>query len=193
MEMFDKGVAQTSVCEARLNISRFKVHRLKSVPPTCQGCLIPRHTLVPVHSGRSFRVVSPSESALVTREVAGELERVLEKFGALAGCPNRVSIFFRPGIFGHHRVGRAVDIYAVGGVGIDVWKRRWDYASYLKTAERRNLGWLLYKTLQVFGRWAQPYGYPIQLFGPWTRTEGPWCYISDFLLNAHRDHIHVAK
>jgi hypothetical protein len=56
-----------------------------------------------------------------------------------------------------------------------------------------NLGWRFYKALQSYGRWAQPYGYPIQLFGPWTRTEGPWKYISDFLLRAHRDHVHVAK
>ena len=53
--------------------------------------------------------------------------------------------------------------------------------------------WRLYSTMAAEGRWAQPYGYPIQLFGPWTRTEGPWKYISDRLLFAHRDHIHVAK
>jgi hypothetical protein len=157
---------------------------------TCQGCLRPRHELVPVRSGKYFRVVSAPEHALVTRELAAELERTLEKFGELSGCRKRVSILFRSGIFGHHRAGRAVDIYAVGGVGIDVWKRRWDEVWSVKTC---NLGWLLYKTLQLFGRWSQPYGYPIQLFGPWTRTEGPWCYISDFLLHAHRDHIHVAK
>jgi hypothetical protein len=56
-----------------------------------------------------------------------------------------------------------------------------------------NLGWRLYKALQLYGRWAQPYGYPIQLFGPWTRSEGPWKHISDRLLRAHLDHIHVAK
>ena len=53
--------------------------------------------------------------------------------------------------------------------------------------------WRLYKALQLHGRWAQPYGHPIQLWGPWTRMEGPWRFISDFLLRAHRDHIHVAK
>ena len=62
-----------------------------------------------------------------------------------------------------------------------------------ETEEKENLGWRLYKALERYGRWAQPYGYPIQLFGPWTRTEGPWRHISDFLLRAHRDHIHVAK
>jgi hypothetical protein len=94
-------------------------------------------------------------------------------------------------------VGRAVDIYEVNGLGLDLWKRHWDCAPARKDtlmSERRlNLGWLLYKSLQQFGRWSQPFGYPIQLFGPWTRTEGPWRSISDFLLNAHRDHIHVAK
>ena len=52
-------------------------------------------------------------------------------------------------------------------------------------AERkRNLGWRLYKAQQVHGRWAQPYGYPIQLFGPWTRHEGPWRYISERMLRS---------
>ena len=65
---------------------------------------------------------------------------------------------------------------------------------HITNVERKNnLGWRLYKALQLYGRWAQPYGYPIQLFGPWTRTEGPWTYISDPLLHAHRDHVHVAK
>lgn len=169
---------------------------------TCQGCLVPRHTLVPVCSGKSFQITSPPESALVTRELAEELARVLERFGEIAkrSGSSGVSLFFKPGIFGHHRVGRAVDIYAVNGVGLDLWKQRWDAArrraqcpGLLKSESRRNLGWQLYKSLQAFGRWSQPCGYPIQLFGPWTRTEGPWKYISDFLLHAHRDHIHVAK
>ena len=144
---------------------------------------------MPIRSGQSFQVVSPPDSALVTKEMAVELATVLERFGRSADTSQKVTILFKPGIFGHHRVGRAVDIYAVGGIGMDVWKRRWDETRQ----PRRNLGWLLYKTLQQFGRWSQPIGYPVQLFGPWTRTEGPWKYISDFLLHAHRDHIHVAK
>ncbi|HEY0722753.1 MAG TPA: hypothetical protein VGD41_01905, partial [Pyrinomonadaceae bacterium] len=106
-----------------------------------------------------------------------------------------------------HRVGRAVDIYAVGGIGIDSWKQQWDRtqrcacavsdaqkrSALLDNEQNQNLGWRLYKALQNYGRWSQPYGYPIQLFGPWTRSEGPWKFISDFLLRAHRDHIHVAK
>ena len=176
---------------------------------SCQGCLRPRNSLVSVQSGWSFRVVSPPESALVTRELAEELECVLECFGriAIGRTGNPAEIFFRPGIFGHHRVGRAVDIYEVNAIGIHTWKQRWDAArqrslssagplqcaAILKSEGQRNMGWLLYKTLQIFGRWSQPYGYPVQLFGPWTRTEGPWKYISDFLLRAHGDHIHVAK
>lgn len=164
---------------------------------------------VPVRSGESYRVASPAANALVTPELADELERVLERFATEAGAGARqpISIFFKPGIFGHHQVGRAADVYAVGGLGLDEWKRRWDAAAQqaagtvtpleqrliVETEQKRNLGWRLYKALQRYGRWAQPYGYPIQLFGPWTRSEGPWKYISDFLLRAHRDHIHVAK
>jgi hypothetical protein len=164
---------------------------------------------VPVTSGRAYRIDSPSGNGLVTTELASELQRVLEKFAMEAGFSesNPVAIFFKPGVVGHHKFGRAADIYAVGGVGLDRWKKRWDEAirhSYrAPTSEERqritnverknNLGWRLYKALQLYGRWAQPYGYPIQLFGPWTRSEGPWKYISDRLLYAHRDHIHVAK
>jgi len=164
---------------------------------------------VPVHSGRNFRVDSPPDNAMVTKELAAELERVFERFGLKVknGSGVKVSIFFKPGIFGHHKVGRAADIYAVGGLGLKEWKKSWDMArrlcscttdanerrDLLHQERQRNLGWLLYKTLQTCGRWSQPYGYPIQLFGPWTRSEGPWKHISDFLLNAHRDHIHVAK
>ena len=135
---------------------------------------------------------------MVTGKLARELENVFERFAAGAGfCEqNKVGIFLKPGIFGHHKVGRAADIYAVGGVGFDTWKQQWDEAQrrgITSGERRRNLGWRLYKALQLYGCWSQPYGYPIQLFGPWTRSEGPWKYISDFLLNAHRDHIHVAK
>ncbi|NOT61822.1 MAG: hypothetical protein HOP19_16535 [Acidobacteria bacterium] len=164
---------------------------------------------VPIRSGRSYCVTSPAAHALVTRELADELSRVLERFAVEAGFDERrrVSIYFQPGIFGHHALGRAVDIYAVGGVGIGAWKQRWDEAgrraSQTGDAAARqiitkrepviNLGWRLYKALQLYGRWAQPYGFPIQLFGPWTRREGPWRHISDRMLRAHLDHIHVAK
>ena len=164
---------------------------------------------VPVPSGTAYVIESPPQNGLCTRELAHELGRILERFAADSGfsARNPVGLFFRPGIFGHHKVGRAVDIYAVGGIGMDVWKNLWDDAAAgereARRAEasaasqargrKRNLGWRLYKALQSYGRWAQPYGYPIQLFGPWTRSEGPWRFISDRLLHAHRDHIHVAK
>jgi hypothetical protein len=167
------------------------------------------NTRVPVRSGSAFRVDSPPANALVVPELAEELRRLLERFALEAGASERrpVHISFKPGIFGHHQVGRAADIYAVNGVGLDAWKRRWDEAKQraaraatpldrrltAETEEKENLGWRLYKVLQRYGRWAQPYGYPIQLFGPWTRSEGPWKPISGFLLRAHRDHIHIAK
>lgn len=168
-----------------------------------------RSPLVPVPSGGAYRIYSPPGNSLVTRELAGELQRVLERFAGDAGFSERnpVGLFFKPGVVGHHQVGRAADLYAAGGLGLDKWKQRWDEsmrrADQAATPEERraiigkarneNLGWRLYKALQRYGRWVQPSGYPIQLFGPWTRTEGPWTYISDRLLHAHRDHIHVAR
>jgi hypothetical protein len=162
-----------------------------------------------VPDGASYRIASPPCYALVRPTLARELARVLERFAREAGfSPARpVAIEFRPGIFGHHRVGRAADIYGVDGMGLEVWKRRWDAAvahahraadpaaahAILERERRGNLAWRLYKSLQRYGRWSRPAGYPVQLFGPWTRTEGPWTRISDFLLRAHRDHIHVAR
>jgi hypothetical protein len=140
--------------------------------------------------------------------LAAELARVLERFATEAGFDGArsVAIEFRPGVVGHHKVGRASDIYGVGGIGIGAWMRRWDAVlaelrhlpppladSRLERERGSNLGWRLYKALQHHGQWSQPYGYPIQLFGPWTRSEGPWKPISDRLLRAHGDHIHVAK
>ncbi len=157
----------------------------------------------------AYRVIFDDRSERVTPELRLELRRILERFAEEAGAsPQRpIRVSFRSGMFGHHQVGRAVDIYGVGGLGLEKWKRRWDCAMrcaaaavsplerrlIVETEEKRNLGWRLYKALQLYGRWAQPYGYPIQLFGPWTRSEGPWRHISDFLLHAHRDHIHLAK
>ena len=66
-------------------------------------------------------------------------------------------------------------------------------ARLVEEEKQRNLGYKLYKALQAQGGWAQPQGYPVQLFGPWTRGEGPHKAISDRLLQAHRDHIHVAR
>lgn len=151
----------------------------------------PRGPVSPLRSGVRFRVTSPPEGAPVTRELAAELHRVLERFAAEAGydADRPLGVFFRPGILGHHRVGRAADIYAVGGVGIGTWRDRW------LAGERApaNLGHRLYGALRRYGRWSQPEGYPVQLFGPWTRADGPWRRISEGLLRAHDDHIHVAR
>jgi hypothetical protein len=155
--------------------------------------------LVPVPAGQAYRIDSPPWNALVTRELAQELSRVLEVFAREAGfTPERpVEIHFEPGIVGHHQVGRAADIYQVNRRRLDLWKADWDRAQQdpqaLLEQRRRNLGWRLYKALANHGDWARPDGYPVQLFGPWTREEGPWKRISDALLRAHRDHVHVAK
>jgi hypothetical protein len=163
---------------------------------------------VTLRPGRSWHPVGPPEGARLRAALAAELARALERFALEAGAtPERpLAVELRPGVVGHHRVGRAADLYGVGGVGLAVWKQRWDAAlrtaalardcdaARLALARERatNLGWRLYRALQCHGRWAQPYGYPVQLFGPWTRDEGPWRFISDKLLHAHRDHIHVA-
>src|SRR5260370_28473570 len=165
-----------------------------------------REELRPVPSGLAYRVNSGPGNAPVTKELAAELARVLECFARDSGFTHEMpaNIEFGQGTVGHHQVGRAADIYAVEGIGLDKWKARWDTRlAVARISNRRhalarregvsNLGWRLYKALQVYGRWAQPYGYPIQLFGPWTREEGPWRYISDRLLAAHSDHIHVAR
>jgi hypothetical protein len=162
--------------------------------------------LRPIPEGTAYRVTSSSGNTRVTPELAAELRRVLERFALDAGftAARPVTVFFAPGVVGHHQVGRAADIYAVGGAGLEAWKRRWDARQASAFDSRRlwaqgrreaasNLGWRLYKALQLYGHWAQPYGYPIQLFGPWTRSEGPWKFISKRLLKAHLDHIHVAK
>src|SRR5262249_14712901 len=76
---------------------------------------------IPVASGKAYRVVSPPADALVTPALANELQNVLKRFAVEAGFNERnpVSVFFKPGVVGHHKVGRAADIYAVGEVGID--------------------------------------------------------------------------
>jgi hypothetical protein len=151
-----------------------------------------RPYLIPVPSGSCYEVDSPAWNALVTRELARELRRVLDRFASEAGFgpQRRVQIHFEPGIVGHHQVGRAADLYQINGLRLDAWKKKWDCTA--PVLRPRNLGWRLYRALVMYGHWAQPPGYPVQLFGPWTREEGPWKRISDRLLAAHGDHIHVA-
>src|SRR5262245_8212719 len=165
--------------------------------------------LQPIPSGKFYRVVSPGEESLVTQPLASELSKVLEQFAQSSGfSPERpLDVSFKRGTLGLHRFGRAADIYATGGKGIGQWAREWneamrkanaaanpqERARQVEEEKRRNLGYKLYKALQAHGGWAQPPNYPVQLFGPWTRGEGPHKSISNRLLHAHRDHIHVAE
>jgi hypothetical protein len=164
-----------------------------------------------IRSGRFHRVLFPSGPPIVViPALADHLSAVLEEFAQAnwstsANGPLRVVL--GRGTLGLHRAGRAVDIYAVGGKGIGKWAQEWNAAMKRAAAaadpqqragiiareKTRNLGHMLYKALQTRGGWAQPQGYPVQLFGPWTRGEGPHRAISDRLLQLHRDHIHVAR
>jgi len=162
----------------------------------------------PLSSGRFFRVTSAPEEALVTSDLARELTSVLEEFGERRGftVEKPLDILFGRGVLGLHRFHRAADIYAVGGTSIAEWVSRWNAAmqrarsadtargqQIVESEKDGNLGYRLYMALQMGARWAKPPGYPVQLFGPWTRTDGPHMAISDRLLYAHRDHIHVAR
>jgi len=169
-----------------------------------------RHKYSSVRSGKFFRLLWPAGFPIfVVPELADQLALVLEEFAQTSGSTTEapLRVVLRPGTMGLHRTGRAVDIYAIGGKGIGKWAQEWNAAMARVAAtkdpqvqariadeeRRRNLGYKLYKALQAHGGWAQPQGYPIQLFGPWTRGEGPHKAISDRLLRMHRDHIHVAK
>lgn len=163
----------------------------------------------PIPSGQAYRMASPPEQSLVTAQLADELSKALEQFAQTNGfnAEKPLSVSFGRGTLGLHRFGRAADIYAVGSKGIGQWAHEWNAAMRQAAAapnpqerarlvaeeQGRNLGFKLYKALLAHGGWAQPPKYPVQLFGPWTRGEGPHRAISDRLLNAHRDHIHVAK
>jgi hypothetical protein len=165
--------------------------------------------LQPIPSGQTYRVTSPPEHSLVTPPLAGELHQVFEQFAQANGfsAEQPLSVSFGRGTLGLHRVGRAADIYAVGEKDLSQWAHDWNSAMRQATTapapqerarlvaeeQGRNLGYKLYKALQTHGGWAQPPSYPVQLFGPWTRGEGPHTAISDQLLSLHCDHIHVAK
>jgi hypothetical protein len=133
---------------------------------------------------------------------------------------------FKAGSHGHGE-GRAADIDAVGGKSLLGWKQAWDQAlaatqklpdsqqaEALAAEQQRNLGYGLYKALQAHGGWrVNPKGWRVyrgvmQLFGPWTATEGPWKamqiknpnayqkeHLADqqWVFQAHQDHIHVAR
>jgi len=164
----------------------------------------------PIRSGRFHRMLWPVGSPIfVVDDLAAQLNAVLEEFAKTTGATAEgpLKIVLGRGTLGLHRTARAVDIYGVGGKGIGRWANEWNAAQrkaseakepaektrIIEEEKSRNLGYKLYKALQARGDWAQPEGYPIQLFGPWTRLEGPHKQISDRLLMLHRDHIHVAK
>lgn len=190
-------------------------------------------TLRPVRSGTAYRIGSPPARGLVTPELAEALETVAERFARERGFTRdkpldlRLSRGFKAGSHGHGE-GRAVDIVAVGGKSLLEWKQEWDRAttaaepvsdqarrvSAMAAEQASNLGYGLYKALQEHGGWRvdpsgwRPYRGVMQLFGPWTATEGPWktMQIKDpspyqqqrladqrWVFQAHRDHIHVAR
>jgi len=162
----------------------------------------------PLPNGQSYRVTSAPEHSLVTPQLARAVSEVLEPFAKANGfsAERPLDVTFGRGTLGLHRFKRAVDIYALGGKGLGQWAQEWNaamcqaasasdpqkQAQQVTEEKARNLGFTLYKALQKHGGWAQPQGYPVQLFGPWTRSEGPHKAISDQLLHAHYDHIHVA-
>jgi hypothetical protein len=178
-------------------------------PPQPESAEPDQPNLQSIPSGQLYRVVSPAQESLVTPPLASELSKALEQFAQTNGfsAERQLSISFKRGTLGLHRFGRAADIYAVGGKGIGQWAHEWNEAMRKAKAatnpqerarlaeeeKQRNLGYKLYQALQAHGGWAQPQGYPVQLFGPWTRGEGPHKAISDQLLHAHRDHIHIAR
>jgi hypothetical protein len=170
---------------------------------------------------------------LVRPALAEALETVFERFAREAGFtpdkPLDIQLLrgFKAGSHGHGE-GRAADIVTVGGKGLLAWKQEWERAlaaaeklpdpqqraEAITAEQQRNLGYGLYKTLQAHGGWrVNPKGWRVyrnvmQLFGPWTATEGPWKpmqfenpspyqrrRLADqrWVFQAHQDHIHVAR
>jgi hypothetical protein len=189
--------------------------------------------LRPVRSGRTYRIISPPGRGLVTPDLAEALEAVFERLATERGFTHQqpltigLSRGFAPGSMGHAQ-GRAVDIAVVGGKRVVDWKREWDeaaararasddrqeQATAIAQGQNRNLGHALYRALLAQGDWlVDPAGWRVyrgvmQLFGPWTESEGPWKpmhfdnptpyqrgRLADqaWVYRAHQDHIHVAK
>jgi hypothetical protein len=190
-------------------------------------------TLRPVQSGEAFRIISPPGHGLVRPELAAAIEIVFETFARACGATPenpleiRLARGFQSGSPGHGE-GRALDIVAVGGKDWGIWKQEWDQAveaaekisdagerdQALVAEQKRNLGFGLYKALQAHGGWRvnqtgwRRYRNVMQLFGPWTATEGPWRTMQienpspyqrqrladqEWVFRQHRDHIHVAR
>lgn len=191
------------------------------------------HTLRPIRSGRAYSITSSPTHGLVRYELTEALETVFERFARERSfAPEkpleiRLARGFKAGSHGHGE-GRAADIAAVGGKSLLAWKQEWDQAiaaadkvsdaqqraETIAAEQKRNLGYALYKALQEHGGWRvnqqgwRPYRGVMQLFGPWTATEGPWKAIQiedpnpyqrqrladqQWVFRAHQDHIHVAK
>lgn len=194
---------------------------------------VPVLRLRPVRSARLYLVSAPPAGDLVVPALADALEAVFERFarcvGATTAHPLRIRLArgFVPGSPGHGE-GRAADIAAVGGRHLLDWKWDWDRvvaiaeqlpdpqrcAAVRDAERRRNLGHGLYRALLDHGGWRvddrgwRPYRGVVQLFGPWTATEGPWkaMRLEDptpleqrrladqrWVHAAHQDHIHVAR
>ncbi|MCX7596932.1 MAG: hypothetical protein N2235_24950 [Fischerella sp.] len=190
-------------------------------------------TLRPVRSGQAYRIMSPPVRGLVTPELAEALETLFEKFAGdrhfTPENPLEISFSrgFKAGSHGHGE-GRAADIVAVGSKSLLEWKQEWDRAiaaaetisdlqqksEAIAIEQQCNLGYGLYKALQEYGGWHvnpggwQPYRNVMQLFSPWTATEGPWKPMQienpsfyqrqrladqQWVFQAHQDHIHVAR
>jgi hypothetical protein len=189
--------------------------------------------LRPVRSGRGYRIASPAELGIVKIELAAELETIFERVAHVCGLKPDRPLEIRlgrgvPASSPGHGEGRAADITDVGYRSLRAWKLHWDRVMAAARAEpeergradavaaegRTNLGYGLYKALQEHGGWRVdptgwgPYRGVIQLFRPWTASEGPWQAMrirkpnpyqrrrladQRWVFLAHRDHIHVAK
>jgi hypothetical protein len=200
---------------------------------TVQQQLANAITLRPVQSGQNYRIASPPARGLVRPELAETLETVFERFARerdfTAEKPLEISLArgFKANSHGHCE-GRAADIAAVGGKSLREWKHEWDRAiasaeklsdpqqrsEAIAAEQQRNLGYGLYKALQEHSGWRvdqkgwRPYRDVMQLFGPWTATEGPWKAMQSkdpnpyqqqrladqqWVFRAHQEHIHVAR
>jgi hypothetical protein len=191
------------------------------------------HTLRLVRGGQAYRVTSPAARGLVRPELAEALETIFERVARERGfTPEKpleiqLSRGFKADSHDHGE-GRAADITSVGSKALREWKREWEQAmaaagslpepeqqaEATAAEQQRNLGYGLYKALQAHGGWRvnkdgwRPYRGVMQLFGPWTATEGPWkamrienpnAYQQQRLADqrsvfrAHQDHVHVAR
>lgn len=201
------------------------------MPPHAQRKM-PVRALRPIRSGRFYRIASKPARGLVRPELAQAMEKLFEAFARERSFSeeNPLAIHLLRGFKARshgHGEGRAVDIAAVGRKGLLAWKQEWDQAHAAAaeivdkvqqaaeiTAEKKhNLGYGLYKALQAHGGWRlnnsgwQPYRGVVQLFGPWTASEGPHKALQiehpspyqqrrlrdqRWIFGAHQDHIHVA-